>query len=136
MTTFKISRSNIYCIIDPPTATTINASSAEALKSLSEISDNLEKEAIDIVPSKDSFKIGRDAEKEFLPEIIEENWTKIEKGAWSAQVLTDLIAYYLFIEDYENCRNCLSKLKNINPKITEKGILKNHNNYIPRYVYI
>ena len=72
--------------------------------------------------SKDSFKIGRDVEKEFLPEIIEENWTKIEKGTWSAQILSDLVAYYLFIEDYENCRNCLEKLKAIDPNISQKGI--------------
>ena len=73
--------------------------------------------------SKDSFKIGRDVEKEFLPEIIEENWTKIEKGTWSAQILSDLVAYYLFIEDYENCRKCLEKLKAIDPNISQKGIL-------------
>ena len=71
--------------------------------------------------SSDSFKIGRDVEKEFLPEMFEENWTKIEKGAWGAQILSDLIAYYLFIEDYENCRKCLEKLKNIDPKISQKG---------------
>ena len=73
--------------------------------------------------SQDSFKIGRDVEKEFLPEIIEENWTKIEKGTWSAQILSDLVAYYLFIEDYENCRKCLEKLKAIDPNISKKGIL-------------
>jgi len=119
---FNSAQSNIYCIIDPPTATTINASSTDALKCLTEISENLEREAIEIVPSKDSFKIGRDVEKEFLPEMFEENWTKIEKGAWGAQILSDLIAYYLFIEDYENCRKCLEKLKNIDPKISQKVV--------------
>ena len=104
-------------------STTINNSSADALKCLSEISENLDKESIEMVPSKDSFKIGRDVEKEFLPEIIEENWTKIEKGTWSAQILSDLVAYYLFIEDYENCRKCLEKLKAIDPNISKKGIL-------------
>ena len=57
-----------------------------------------------------------------MPEIIEENWTKIEKGTWSAQILSDLVAYYLFIEDYENCRKCLEKLKAIDPIISQKGI--------------
>lgn len=102
--------SNIYCVIDAPTATTVQNSSAEALKYLTQ-AENVD---IDTIPSANSFKIGNEIEKEFLPECSPENWVKLDKNLWMAQILADLIPYYLFTEDYEECRNCIKKIKDLN----------------------
>ena len=109
-----------YNIIDPPTATVVNNSSNEALKSLQDLTEDFSK--VETIPSKNSFKIGTDVEKEFLPEVMDENWIKLDKDIWSSQILKDLLTYYLFTEEYASCRKCIQKLKNIDKNVIEKVI--------------
>ena len=81
----------------------------------------------DSVPTKDSFKIGNDAEKEFLPICNGspmQSWAKVHQSFHQAQILRDLTSYYMYLEDYDNCRKCLAKLKGIDSSILNKSVNK------------
>ena len=114
-------KQSFYFIIDPPTGTTINNASGDSLKFLVGQHENI---PFDSVPTKDSFRIGSDAEKEFLPVCGTQNWTKVQKSFYQAQILRDLSSYYLYLEDYDNCRKCLAKIKSIDSSILNKAINK------------
>ena len=117
---FNAGGPNIFSIIDPPTATVINTSSAEALKTLNNICEEISKNSMEYIPSKNSFKVGSDVEKDFLPEVTNNHWIKMDKDVWTAQILGDLVAYYLFTEEYDLCRTCIEKLKKIDDDIIDK----------------
>ena len=48
-------------------------------------------------------------------------WTDVEKGGWNAMVQFDLAAYYFYVENYADCRKCLSLVKNtVDPKVAKE----------------
>ena len=114
---FSSKGDNFYCAIDPPTATTINASSAAAFKAIKEVCDGAHINNLEQVPSQNSFIIGADVDREFIPECTHDNWQKLEKGTWLALSLFDFIGHLLFIEDYAGCRHYLKQLKAIDEKV-------------------
>ena len=127
---FNSSGSDFFCLIDPATATTINASSTGAFNSIKELCDNPNDEDegpdfLDLIPSKNSFVIGTNYEKEFLPECRDGYWTKLRKDSGHAQILYDFVGYLIFIEDYAGCRLCLEKLNKIDNSVLEAVTDKN-----------
>ena len=123
---FNSSSSNFFCLIDPATATTINASSTVAYNSIQHICTNeTDLEYLDSMPSKDCFTIGTNLEKEFLPQCKNDGWIKLKKGAGFAKLLYDYIGYLIFIEDYAGCRSGLQKLKQMDKSVLENVVDKN-----------
>ena len=48
-------------------------------------------------------------------------WFQIETGGWNAMVLFDLAAYYFYVENYPDCRKCLTLIKTkVQPEVTRE----------------